>query len=118
MFVEVQSALTRQVGQERLPGPAAGPSGHAFAGRQRHKDAVHAEGGREILVLINAVFSPPGFWADKYVGLQRERLGERAGWSAPSIDTGVKVKRRDTHVKTLRRTDRTCGSLFRWNRSM
>jgi hypothetical protein len=42
---------------------------------------------------------------------------EGASGSAPSVDTGVKIKRRDTHSKTLRRKDPPCGSLFRWNRS-
>src|ERR1017187_9703673 len=117
MFAEVQTPFALQMSHKWLPGAAARSGGHSFAGRQRHEDAVHAEAGREILVLIGAVFSPPGLGTDQYVSSKAERVLEGAGGSAPSVDTGVKVKRRNTHVKTLRRKDRPCGSLFRWNRS-
>jgi hypothetical protein len=103
--------------QKWLPGAATRTGGHAFAGGHWHEYAVHAKARREILVLIGAVFSTPGLGTDEHVGPQAERVLDGASGSAPSVDTGVKVKRRDTHVKTLRRKYPPCGSLFTWNRS-
>jgi hypothetical protein len=36
---------------------------------------------------------------------------ENVGRSAPPVDTGVKVKRRDTHAKTLGGLECGCGRL-------
>jgi hypothetical protein len=35
-------------------------------------------------------------------------------WSTPSVDTSVKVKRRDTHNETLGGSTWTCGRLYGW----
>jgi predicted PhzF superfamily epimerase YddE/YHI9 len=49
------------------------------------------------------VIAAPELGQDEHVGVEFHDVVEDPGRSTPSIDAGVKVKRRDTHQETLRR---------------
>ena len=101
VFVEEESAFATQVGEERLPGRPAGARGDALTRRQRHEESVHAEASLEFAHEVGARLGAPQFRQDEHVGVQTHDVVENVRRSTPAVDTGVKVKRRDTHVKTL-----------------
>ena len=50
----------------------------------------------------------------KTIGIETDDVIEDSGRSTPTVDTGVKVKRRDTHEETLGPCTRSCGRLYEW----
>jgi hypothetical protein len=58
----------------------------------------------ELREEIRAVFALPHFGAHEYVSVKGARVVQGVGRATPTVDAGVKIKRRNTHSKTLRRT--------------
>jgi predicted PhzF superfamily epimerase YddE/YHI9 len=103
VFAEVEATLCAEMGRKRLPRAPAATRGHPFASRERSEDSLHRKAAGQIFEEIGAVVAAPEFGADQYVSAQRTRVFEDASWPTPAVNTGVKIKRRDTHLKTLRR---------------
>ena len=67
-----------------------------------NEESVHPESrlefGHEVLARLGA----PQLGQDEHVGVQTHDVIENVRRSTPTVDTGVKVKRRDTHVQNPR----------------
>ena len=103
MFVEVETVLPGEVGDQGLPRPSGAARGDPLGGSERHEQSFHAESTLQLREEVVAVVTAPEFGQDQNVGGEAHDVFEDPGWSTPSVDTGVKIERRDTHSKTLRR---------------
>jgi hypothetical protein len=117
MLVKEQTAFAIEMSEERLPRAAARARRDALARGERNEDAVHAKSRLERLeeVLVGAA---PELREDQQVGVETDDVVEDPGRSTPSVDTSVKVERRDTHNETLGRPAFACGRLYTWTLSM
>jgi hypothetical protein len=102
MLAEVESPLGTEVSEQWLPSPSSNARGDSFASRERRKNPLHRQLRSEIVEEIRSVVAAPQLGTDQYVGTKRTGVLERLSGSTPAVDTSVKVKRRDTHIKTLR----------------
>jgi hypothetical protein len=103
MLVKVETVFAGEVGRERLPSPPSVSAGHPFAGRQWRESALHCKTGCHLREEIVTVVASPDFGKNEYVRVQRRHVVDHSSWSTPTVDSRVKVKRRDTHHETLRR---------------
>jgi len=84
-----------------------------LSGREWHEDAVHSQAGLQGFEEILSVTTPQ-FGKDQQIGVETHDVVKDPSWSTPSVDTSVKVERRDTHNETLGRPTCTCGRLYGW----
>ena len=115
MLVEEEAPFATQVGEERLPRTPAGARGHALTGGEWHEDAVHSETDLQRFEEILFVAAPQ-FGEDQKIGVETHDVVEDPSRSTPSVDTSVKVERRDTHKETLGPSTWACGRLEAWTR--
>lgn len=105
VLVEIEAVFAGQMGGPGLPRPRAPSRGHALCGGEGHEQSLHVEPVLQPGEVVAAAVTAPELGQDENVGVQSRDVLEDPGGSAPSVDTGVKVERRDTHFKTLRRGD-------------
>jgi len=111
MFVEVETVLAGEMGEQWLPAPRTTARRDPHTRRQRRKESFNPEALAQLVEEVVPVLAAPEFGQDQDVGVQRRDVVEDLRRAAPSIDAGVKVKRRDTHTETLRRRHVGCGRL-------
>lgn len=104
MLAEVQTSFRAEVREHGLPGTPADAGGDTLAAGERHEDPLHGKPVRQVLEEVVTIVAPPGLGQYQHVGTEGRGVLEGSGGPAPAVHTGVKVKRRDTHPQTLRRS--------------
>ncbi len=90
------------VGDQRLPRFSSSTRGDPLRAGQRGERSVHGEPFLQLDVEINTVIAAPEFGQDQHIGIKTDDVLEDTSGATPSVDSSVKVERRDTHYKTLR----------------
>ncbi len=109
VLIEIESPLASDMCEQGLPGPSAVSRSDALDSREWDEEPLHPQPLFEVCEEVLTVVATPQFGQHQDVGTELARVFEGRCRATPTIDACVKVKRRDTHVMTLRR-----GVLVMW----
>ena len=98
---EVDAPFAGKVREAGLPGLSTHASRDTLTAREGDETSPKVKGLTEVLIEVRTLVGSPGLGQDHHVRVEVFHDLEHSGGPTPAVDTGVKVKRRDTHRSTL-----------------